>query len=171
MTKTGLTSITIFLALIPVLILCNQFTYSFSYSADTSASKEQIWQLWTDVENWKQFDERLEYSYLEAGQQFGEGASGYLKGKNAPRTGFNIESVQSNQSFSVRLQLPLGQSIEMQRFFRTADNFGTRFTHRVEFHGWLKPISYLLLSAPFKSDLHLVVDSIQALADEDSPTP
>lgn len=163
--------ITIFLvAFAIILILSERFTYSFSYSANTSTSPERIWQLWTDVENWKHFDERLEYSYLEEGQIFAEGASGYLKGENAPRTGFKIENIKLNQSFIVTLDLPMAQSIEMHRYIEVRDS-ETRFTHRVEFHGWLKPLTYLVLGKAFYSDLHMVVDSIQAIADEETSSP
>ena len=142
-----------------------------SYSADTTASKERIWELWTDVENWKQFDERLEYSDLVDGQPFGEGAVGYMKGTGAPRTRFRIENVQPMESFSVRLFLPLAQSLELQRFFETTEDDHTRFTHVVEFQGFLKPVTYLFISRAFKSDLIKVVDSIQEIADEGAATP
>ena len=156
--------ITCFLVAASLLVL-GRFEYSFSYSANTLASKEEIWELWVDVENWKQFDERLEYSFIENNQQFADGATGYLKGRNAPRTKLRIEQVNSDKSFSVRLLLPLSQSIEMQRYFEETET-GTQFTHKVIFHGWLKPLFFLALAAPFKSDLHLVVDSIQTIADE-----
>ena len=41
--------------------------YSMKLSVATTASRDAIWSLWEDVENWKTFDERLQYSYLEQG--------------------------------------------------------------------------------------------------------
>ena len=43
---------------------------SYSLTLTTSASKEVIWQLWEDVENWKSYDTVLTYSYLQEGSSF-----------------------------------------------------------------------------------------------------
>ena len=140
--------------------------YSFKYSAATKASKEDIWKLWSDVENWKKFDERIEYSRLKEGHDFSVGAQGYLKGKNAPKTAFELIEVHPNVSFKQRLKLPLYQTIELQRYFEESPDGQTIFTHEVNFKGRLKPLTYLLLCSAFKKDLELVIDQIQSIADQ-----
>ena len=145
--------------------------YSFKYSASTEASKETIWQLWTDVENWGQFDERIQYSYLIDTEIFELGSEGVMKGKNAPETAFEVIQIDPEQSFTLKLKLPLYQRIELQRYFSESSTDRTRFTHEVNFRGRLKSIYYLILAGPFKSDLELVVDKIQAIADMSLSSP
>ena len=141
--------------------------YSFKYSAQTTASKSDIWAIWTDVENWKKFDERLLYSYLENEQPFTVGATGYLKGKGAPsRTKFELAKVNAPHSFTETLKLPFYQSIELQRYFEKDQNGQTVFTHQVNFKGRLAPITYALLCGAFKKDLKLVVRKLKDLAEK-----
>lgn len=139
--------------------------YSFKYSAETSASTQDIWKLWSDVQNWKQFDERIEYSSLDDGQIFTSGARGYLKGKNAPRTAFELVDVKSGISFTQRLKLPFYQFIELRRYFEKDTNGKTVFTHEVNFKGRLRALTYAMLSSPFKKDLKLVVNQIRLIAE------
>lgn len=141
--------------------------YSFKYSATTTASKETIWKFWSDVENWKDFDERLTYSYLSDGEKFETGATGYLKGKNAPKTKFELVEVNEFVSFIERLKMPLYQTVELQRYFEESEEGTTTFVHEVNFTGPLRAITYRLLCGPFKKDLKLVIESLKELAEAD----
>lgn len=139
--------------------------YSFKHSGTTQASEDFIWTLWTDVENWKQFDERIEYSHLIDTDIFAVGSRGVMKGKGAPRTAFEVIALDEGNSFTIKLELPLYQRVELQRYFEPSDINQTTFTHEVNFRGRLKSLYYLFLAGPFKSDLKLVIDEIQAIAD------
>ena len=109
--------------------------YSFKYSATTTASPKTLWGLWRDVENWKDFDERLSYSYLAEGHTFKKGAVGYLKGKNAPKTKFILTEVTPEVSFTEHLKIPLYQTIELQRYYKKNADGTITFTHQVNFKG------------------------------------
>ncbi len=139
--------------------------FAFKYSVATSASAATIWQLWIDIENWKEFDALLEYSNLESAVEFGEGAKGYLKAEGAPRVGFEIRDLVEHQSFSVHLQIPLFQSIEQQRYFDSNVNGMTVFSHEVRFSGGLSPLLYLLLNRIYKRETAAVVNRIKMLAE------
>ncbi len=143
--------------------------YSLKYSAKTSASKATIWSLWADVENWKEFDVRLQYSYLVDDICLKKGAVGYLKAKNAPKTKFKITQFKKLVSFTESLKIPLYQTIELQRYFEESDDGSTIFTHQVTFKGGLRPIMYGLLHRPFKKDLKLVVERLKDLAETQEP--
>lgn len=140
--------------------------YSFKHSGTTSASREAIWALWTDVENWKLFDERLEYSQLIDTDTFTLGSRGEMKGKGAPKTAFEVIAMDEGHSFTIKLELPLYQRVELQRYFESSDIGETIFTHEVNFRGRLKSLYYLFLAGPFRSDLELVIEEIQAIADK-----
>ena len=140
--------------------------YSMKLSIETSASKEQIWQLWSKVDEWKIYDERLEYSYLIDGASFEAGAEGYIKGKGAPKTKFKLIEVVENKSFIEVLKLPLGQTIHLHRYFEPSADDKTIFTHEVRFKGGLKSVFYLFLKGPFKKDLKLVMEKMRELAEQ-----
>lgn len=139
---------------------------AFKYSVETSAGKDTVWRLWSDVDGWKRFDTALEFSRLSDGDSFGEGASGYLKAKGAPRTRFEILRVNEGVSFLVRLQLPLHHTIDQQRYFAVSDSGATVITHEVSFNGLLSPVIYAVLSRIYKKETRQVVDRLKLLAEQ-----
>ncbi len=139
--------------------------YILQHSVITSATPEQIWRLWTDVNNWKQFDERLEYSQLIDNAQFSEGASGVIKSAGAPRTRFKLLNVIPNQSFTERLYVPLWQSIDLKRRVEINAKGQTVFTHEVHFNGPLRFFVHLASAKAFKKDLPLVMTKMKELAE------
>jgi len=139
--------------------------FAFKYSTQTSASKAAIWRLWTDVENWKQFDVALEYSYLQDNAVFAEGVQGYLKADGAPRVGFEIEQLKQGESFAVNLEIPLYQAIKQQRYFEPSEIGSTVFTHEVRFSGGLSPLVYLFLQSLYKRETQSVVQRLKSLAE------
>ncbi len=139
---------------------------AFKYTITAEAPAETVWQLWQDVDNWKEFDERLKYSYLESGYSFENGAVGYLKGKGAPKTRFVLENIDPGQSFDEILGLPLGQKILLKRIINYSDDNSTTFTHEVHFLGGLKGFFYPFLKGPFKKDIVLVMKAMKTLAEQ-----
>lgn len=142
--------------------------YTLKYSVTTSAKKETIWQLWEDVENWKDYDTVLKYSYLENDAEFAQGAVGYVKGKGAPRTKFKLIKVTPGVSFTERLYVPLYQAIDLQRYFEDSPEGTTTFTHEVNFKGRLSFLIYAVAGGAFKRDLPLVMSRMKALAENKS---
>lgn len=139
--------------------------YRLQYSVETDATESEIWQRWADVDNWKLFDERLDASYLVDKQPFGLGAIGYVKAKGSFKTRFKIVQLEDGVSFVEKLYLPFYQSVELKRYFKTAENGKTQFVHEVSFKGRLRSIMYLILCGAFKKDLKLVVESLKDLAE------
>ncbi len=140
--------------------------YSFKGSITTTASKERVWKHWTDVVNWKQFDVRYQYSYLDEGTKFGENAKGYVKGKGAPKTRFEIINHNPEDSFVISLKLPLYQRVELQRYFEVNEKGETLITHEVNFKGALKWLYYPILCGPFKKDLVHVLETLKQIAED-----
>ena len=140
--------------------------HSMKLSIETTASKANIWNLWEDVENWKSFDERLEYSYLVNDALFETGAIGYVKGKGAPKSKFRLTKVIKEKSFTQILYLPLWQTIHLQRYFEEDKNGNTVFSHEVKFKGGMKPIFHWFLAEPFETDLKKVMTEMKLLAEK-----
>lgn len=139
---------------------------SYRLTVHANASKEVIWGLWEDVENWKSYDIIVEYSKLESPHVFETGAIGYVKTKSAPRTRFELLEVNSGDSFTESLKLPLWNSLELKRKVIALDEKTSIFTHEVEFKGPLKRVMYLLLAKAFKKELPLVMGRMRTLAEQ-----
>jgi len=142
----------------------NACTYRLTLA--TKASQKTIWKLWEDVENWKDYDTILEYSYLKDDVEFAVGAIGYVKADGAPKTKFEIMAVDNGNSFIESLKLPLWSTLELKRYVTKNEDGETIFTHEVEFKGPMKHVYYLLLAKTFKKELYLVMGRMKALAEK-----
>ena len=139
---------------------------SYSLTLTANASKEVIWQLWEDVENWKTYDTVIQYSYLENEAEFAVGATGYVKTKGAPRTKFELTEVDTGNSFVEKLKLPFWSSLDLKRRVVIVDSNTVAFTHEVEFKGQFKGLMYSLLAKRFKKDLKKVMINMKTLAEK-----
>lgn len=138
---------------------------SYSLTLTTNASKEVIWQLWEDVENWKSYDTVLKYSYLQDGALFEVGATGYVKARGAPKTKFELIHVDSGNSFVESLKLPFWNTLELKRRVVVVGPGEVAFTHEVDFKGPLKGLMYSLLAKRFKKDLRMVMVNMKDIAE------
>ena len=66
----------------------------------SNASREQIWNLWSDVKNWNKWDNEVEYSDLNG--QFEIGTFGILKPIKGPKSKFKLISVDKLNEFTSR---------------------------------------------------------------------
>lgn len=139
--------------------------YRLKFSVATKAKKSTVWRLWSDVENWKKFDTLLEYSHLDDGQKFEQGATGVIKADGASKTRFELSEVTQGVSFTERLYVPLYQSIELKRYFEESEQGDTVFTHEVVFRGRLRFLIYAIAAGAFKKELPLVMRRLKAVAE------
>ncbi len=99
----------------------------------TNASQEQIWALWTDVEHWNIWDEGVEFSKLNG--EFQVGTSGILKPHNAPKSKFEIISVQELKEFTTRSSLPFAKMDFIHEMHQ--ENGELHITHQIQITGFL----------------------------------
>lgn len=102
----------------------------------TTASPENIWEIWTDVKNWNQWDVRLRGSRLKG--DFQKNVHGVFFPEKGPRAGFTVTSCDPNFSYTVTTRLPLAQ-IHIRRFLGY-NNMKTTFTHELWVEG---PLSWM----------------------------
>jgi len=74
-------------------------------SRQTTAKKEQIWKLWTDVANWNSWDSTVKSSELYG--DFKVGTKGVVKLAGGPKSKFVITDCKPFESFTNRSYLPL----------------------------------------------------------------
>ena len=145
-------------------------SWSYSLTLTTTASENDIWLLWEDVENWKDYDTVLQYSYLENDADFEVGATGYVKARKAPKTKFELIAVDPGKSFIESLKLPFWNTLELKRRVVRLTSKQVAFTHEVEFKGPLKRLMYGLLAKRFKKDLKMVMVNMKELAEAQNTT-
>ncbi len=73
----------------------------------TNATRAQVWKLWTDVENWNNWDKQVEFSKLNG--EFEKGTYGVLKPIKSPKSKFELISVENLREFTTRSYLPLAK--------------------------------------------------------------
>ncbi|CCH53713.1 hypothetical protein BN8_02829 [Fibrisoma limi BUZ 3] len=132
----------------------------FSNTLETTASAERIWQIWTDVPNWKEWDSGLQSAELRG--PFQVGTKGVLIPDKGPRSTFVIDSIVPNESYTFRTKLPLG-SLYVRRYL-TSDAGKTRFTHEVWFTGLTKRLFAKALGRNYRAMLPDVMKKINAIA-------
>ena len=103
---------------------------------ETKTPSERIWQLWADVENWKQWDDSVEHSTLDG--KFENGTWGILKAIHAPKSTFRLENVVVNKSFTCRSTLPLCTMDFIHELIK--ENDGLKVKHCIRIYG---PLTFL----------------------------
>jgi Polyketide cyclase / dehydrase and lipid transport len=132
----------------------------FSHTLKTVAAPERIWEIWTDVENWAQWDTELISADLDGA--FVLGAIGRLKPKTGGATKFEISQFNPGNSYTFTIGLPLC-SLRVHRYLSDRSD-GTYFTHEVSFQGLLAWLFGLLLGRKFQAVLPKVMENVARIA-------
>lgn len=159
-------SFIILAALLSIPTLAQQSNTRFSHTVETSALPEDIWRVWTDVPNWKAWDDGLKAAELNG--PFVADAKGVLIPDKGPKSTFTLTEVVSGQSYTFRTKLPLG-ALYVKRFL-TTQNGRTAFTHEVWFTGLTKGIFGRALGRNYREILPGVMEKIRLTA-ERQPKP
>lgn len=128
----------------------------------TKAKKEQIWELWTDINNWKNWDQEIEKSEIFG--EFKVGTKGILKPLGTPTTKFEIISCEKYKSFSDRSFLPFCKMDFIHTINENAQ--GLQITHRVEMSGAFTFIFSKIIGSKIKEGLPKAVASLIQLAEK-----
>lgn len=135
----------------------------FWYKLETEASPEQIWAIWTDVSNWKAWDDGLTDASIEGVLELG--ARGIIISLEGRRSQFTITEFEKGNSYTFRSKLPLG-ALHVRRYLSEKGG-KTVFTHEVWFSGITKGIFGKAFGAKFRAMLPQVLVNIKELAEED----
>ena len=102
-------------------------------SRQTTAPKEQLWNLWADVANWKSWDSTVVSSELYG--DFNVGAKGTVKLAGGPKATFVITDCNPFETFTNSSYLPLCKVDFTLTLVETQD--GVLVTYREEMTGFL----------------------------------
>jgi hypothetical protein len=138
-----------------------QTNYHFSHTDSTQVSSDKIWNVWTDVVNWKQWDKGLKEAILEGG--FSVGAKGRLIPDKGPKSKFVISEVQLDKSYTFKTKIPFGWLV-IKRTLEVKNDI-TYFTHDVKFTGLLKKVLGKKLGKNYRAMLPDVMREIKRIAE------
>ena len=133
----------------------------FSHTVVTAASRQDLWQVWTDVDNWHKWDSGLRKATIYG--EFKTGTKGELIPDKGPSARFVITEVYSDSSYVFKTKIPLGWLV-IKRFMQ--DKSGQLyFTHDVKFKGLLSPLWAVLLGKRYRKMLPVVMEEIRKIAE------
>jgi len=108
-----------------------------SYSLTTKeATKEQMWKLFSDVNNWHSWDKGIEYAKMSG--SFEKGNSFELKPKGGPKVKIQLVETTINKSFTDFTKFPLAKMYGEHRFEETPE--GLKITTTMSITG---PLAFL----------------------------
>ncbi|MCZ8354710.1 MAG: SRPBCC family protein [Cyclobacteriaceae bacterium] len=136
--------------------------FSFSHTETTTATAEQIWQIWTDVPNWKQWDNGLQNAELHG--EFSVGTKGKLIPDKGPKASFVITQFEQNKSYTFKTRIPFGWLVIERTLVENEED--VNFTHHVAFTGLLKKFFYKKLGKRYKEMLPQVMREIKIIAEK-----
>lgn len=106
------------------------------HTIETEATPTQVWKVWQDVENWKEWDEEIELSQIDG--PFQTGTSGSTKFVGTPLFKTLLTKVEPLKLVVQEAYLFFAKVISYQSMVQVAGK--TQITFRVEVKG---PLSFL----------------------------
>ncbi|SHN01017.1 SRPBCC family protein [Mucilaginibacter sp. OK098] len=120
-----------------------------SYSVTTKdVTKEQMWKLFADVNNWPSWDEGIEFTELKG--KFEKGNFFILKPKGGPKLKVELLETVTNKSFLDVTPFPLAKMYDNHTFEETPE--GLKITNTISVKGllafvWVKLVASDIVKA------------------------
>jgi len=111
-------------------------------------TKEQIWKLFADVNNWHTWDNGIEFAKLEG--KFEKGNHFILRPKGGPNVKVELLETIENKSFLDVTKFPLAKMYDYHLFEETED--GLKITNTISMQGilgflWVKIVAQKIADA------------------------
>jgi hypothetical protein len=105
-------------------------------------SREQLWKLFTDVNNWHQWDNGIEFARMEG--RFEKGNHFTLRPKGGPNVKIELTEVNENRGYTDVTRFPGAKMIDVHLFEDTPE--GVKITNRIMVKGilgflWIKLVA------------------------------
>ncbi|MDR2966637.1 MAG: hypothetical protein LBU74_01670 [Methanobacteriaceae archaeon] len=99
------------------------------FSLETKASEVKIWQIFTDVENWKEWIDGIEHSTING--NFENGTLVTIKNIKKPESSSLLKDVVVNKSFILQAKMPLSKVDFIHEIVKDSDVLKVRFAVEV----------------------------------------
>lgn len=133
----------------------------FWHTVETTAKPSEIWAVWMDVPNWKNWDTGLKDA--SAKEPLRLGTKGTILSLENRKSKFKVVEFTEGKSYTYKTKLPLG-SLYVKRYVQTK-NGTTTFTHEVWFKGLTAGIFAKAFGEKFRKMLPDVLLNIKKIAE------
>jgi uncharacterized protein YndB with AHSA1/START domain len=96
----------------------------------TGSSKERVWEVWTDVNQWHTWQDDIEYARMDG--EFKEGGVILFKPKGGPKIKLAITKVVPGEVFVDCTRFPLAKMFDEHELITHGDTLEIKSTIRVE---------------------------------------
>jgi hypothetical protein len=127
----------------------------------TIAAPEKIWNLWTDVARWNDWDRRFRKAEIKG--PFSKNTKGTFVFEEGSSNEFLITSCDPGFAYTCTTNLPFAK-LHLHRYLGY-HNQKTTFTHEVWMEGPLSGIWWLLLGKKFTRDMAMTMDKLKQIAE------
>ena len=134
------------------------------FSIKTKVNKEVIWKVWSDVENWKEWDKSVEWSSIDG--RFELGAKGKLKPKEGPLAKFKLTEVEKFKKFTDEAKLPLTKLQFIHEM--NCNNGDTEITHKIRITGILTFLFSRVIGKKLEKDLPHAMENLSQVLEKES---
>ena len=134
----------------------------FWHTMETTASSNEIWSIWTDVNKWKDWDTGLKDASIK--EELGLGAKGIIISLEGRKSKFKVVEYEEGKSYTYKTKLPLG-GLYVKRYLKK-ENGTTTFTHEVWFKGLTAGIFAKTFGKKFRKMLPDVLENIKQIAED-----
>ncbi|MGD1933205.1 MAG: SRPBCC family protein [Candidatus Phaeomarinobacter sp.] len=132
---------------------------AFHHEVTTAASPASVWDLWMDVDGWKDWDKGL--ADAAADSPLALGTAGTITALNGQVSGFVVTEFIAERAYAFATDLPLA-TLTVER--RITGEAPTRFRHDVTFTGPMGWAWAMLLGAEFRAALPPTMATLANLA-------
>ena len=132
-------------------------SYSKTYQ---DVKKEDVWRLWSDVNNWPRWDTELEYCKMDA--PFAQGSHFILKPNKGPKVKITLSEVITNKKFTDYTQFPGAIMYDAHELEETTN--GLRITSTITVKGFLSFIWANLVAKNVAAGVPKQMDALVELA-------
>ena len=131
------------------------------FSKEVKASEAKIWQIYSDVEHWKEWIDGVEYSTIDG--NFEEGTLVTIKNFNKPKSSSPLKNVVVNKSFTLQVKMPLSRADFIHEIVKEDDVLKVRFA--VEISGILALFFKAIFTKSVTKSLPIVAQKVAELAE------
>ena len=125
-------------------------------------SKEAIWKIWSDIDNWHEWNPGVEYCRLKG--EFAVGSSFTLKSTGGPEVEIALVEIEKNKKFTDCSTFPGAKMYGMHEIIETKDGLKLVTTLKVE--GWLKYLWIFLVGRKILAKIPEQTDNLVRIAKE-----
>jgi hypothetical protein len=133
-------------------------------SVVTTASAENVWQVWTNVKEWPNWDSDVASCTMQG--EFKQGAKATLKPTSGPQVTVEITSCVAHKSFVSTSYLPCWTTLVFDHQIRQVQGDKLKITHHVELKGCLAPLFYCILGRSIQKGLPQALQNLAGRAEK-----